>query len=85
MAKNKGGWQSQIQVQDLSDTQKLECTCIKCGHVHYLFRASLAGREQDYIDEVQSTERCWARGCGGPVRIMFVRQNELSGFVGGMA
>ncbi|CAI9414967.1 hypothetical protein ANOBCDAF_03343 [Pleomorphomonas sp. T1.2MG-36] len=85
MVKTKTGWQTQIQVQDLADTQKLECTCRQCGHVHYLYKATLTGREQDYIDEVQATEKCWARGCGGPVRIVFVRTDELSGFVGGMA
>lgn len=78
------GWQTKFQVQDLADRQRLECTCRKCGHLHYLTKSALAGREQDYIDEVEKTERCRARGCGGLVRLSLVRLDEMSGFVGGM-
>jgi hypothetical protein len=53
--------------------------------LHYLTKAALHGREQEFIDEIQKTERCRARGCGGTVRISLVRLDEMSGFVGGMA
>lgn len=80
-----GGWRTKFQVQDLADGQKLECLCRRCGHVHYLTKATLPDREQEFIDEVQKTERCRARGCNGLVRISLVRLDEMSGFVGGMA
>lgn len=80
-----GNWITQIQVRDLDDNQRLECTCKECGHVHYLTKVALTGREQDYLDEIQAAEHCRARGCKGSVRLAFVRTDELSGFVGGMA
>lgn len=80
-----GGWQTKFQVQDLADGQRLECLCRRCGHLHYLTKASLPGRGQEFIDEIQRGEKCRARRCGGPVRISLVRLDEMSGFVGGMA
>lgn len=80
-----GNWQTKFQVQDLATGQKLECICRKCGHLSYLSKASLPGQGQKFIDEVQHSTRCIARGCGGPVRISLVRMDEMSGFVGGLA
>lgn len=85
MTTQKNDWRTQVQVRDLDDKQRLECTCVACGHVHYLTKAVLQGREQDYLDEIEAAEKCKARHCGGPVRLVYVRTDEMSGFVGGMA
>lgn len=82
------GWKQQLRARDLSETERLEARCRRCGHVHYLTRAMLctdAEIGQRYIDEVEASEKCSARGCRGPVRLSKVRLDELSGFVGGMA
>lgn len=85
MATQSNNWLTNIQVRDLDDNQRLECTCKRCGHVHYLTKADLIDRDQDYLDEIEGAETCKARHCGGPVRLAYVRTDELSGFVGGMA
>lgn len=81
-------WKQNICVGDLADHQKLEARCRKCGHVHYLTRASVCvspEREFLYIDELERETFCRARGCRGAVRLSMVRLDEMSGFVGGLA
>ncbi|MCR5943933.1 hypothetical protein FG152_24480 [Ochrobactrum sp. XJ1] len=82
------GWKQQLRASDLSETDKLEARCSSCGHVHYLTRHILctdAEASQRYIDEVETREKCRARGCMGRVRLAKVRLDEMSGFVGGLA
>jgi hypothetical protein len=82
------GWKENVRVRDLGDHQKLEARCRRCGHVHYLTRATICispEREFLYIDEVERETICRARGCHGPVRLSMVRLDELSGFLGGLA
>ena len=82
------GWKDQIQIRDLSDEQRLEMTCKRCGHVHYLTRESLIALDARltlYLDEVEQRARCKARGCNSPVRMSLVNPGETSGFVGGLA
>lgn len=81
-------WKQNIQVRDLDPSQKLEITCKVCGHVHYLTRAVICAspeREFEYLDEVERTEICKARGCRGTVRLAMPRKGDTSGFVGGLA
>ena len=81
-------WKSALQIGDLDDAQRLEVTCRTCGHVHYLEVAKLRDDprlRQLYLDEVERTTICKARGCRSPVRMTLVRSGDASGFVGGMA
>lgn len=53
-----------VRVADLADNQKLEATCKKCGHVHYLTKALIfvsEEREFLFIDEVGHETVCRAR------------------------
>lgn len=80
-------WKANIQVRDLSENQRLEITCKKCGHTRYLHALDLlAVREHSYLylDEVERRTRCNQRGCGGQGRLAIEQSNLNSGFVGGM-
>ena len=81
-------WKDTLQLGDLDPDQRLEMTCKRCGHVHYLTPATLIaarGRATLYLDEVERRTLCKARGCKGAVRLALSRKGDTSGFVGGMA
>ena len=81
-------WKRALQIGDLEPDQRLEVTCVRCGHVHYLTQGAVlaaGGRLTLYLDEVEARARCRARGCGGMVRIALSHRGDTSGFVGGMA
>ncbi len=81
-------WKSQIQVRDLDAGQRLEITCRRCGHVHFVTCEQLLtedGAQYLYLDEVERQTKCKARGCGGPIRLAMGHQIKMTGFVGGMA
>ncbi len=81
-------WKDTLQLGDLDPDQRLEMTCTRCGHVHYLTLALVmkaGGRMTLYLDEVERRAKCRARGCKGTVRMALSRKGETSGFVGGMA
>lgn len=83
-----GNWKTNYRVSDLSDTQKLEMICKKCSRLVYINKATICtakGREQLYLDEIENRARCKARGCKGQMRMAMVRQDEMSGFTGGLA
>ena len=83
-----GNWKTNYRVSDLSDTQKLEMICRKCSRLVYINKATICtakGREQLYLDEIEKRARCKARGCKGQMRMAMVRQDEMSGFTGGLA
>ena len=83
-----GNWKTNYRVSDLSDTQKLEMICKKCSRLVYINKATICtakGREQLYLDEIENRARCKARGCRGRMRMAMVRQDEMSGFTGGLA
>ena len=42
------------------------------------------GREQLYLDEIENRARCKAQGCRDRMRMAMDRQEEMSGFVGGL-
>ena len=81
-------WKDTLQLGDLDPDQRLEITCTRCGHVHYLTAALIiaaGGRMTFYLDEVERRAQCRARGCKGTVRMALSRKGDTSGFVGGMA
>jgi hypothetical protein len=82
------GWKSKIMARDLDDKQKLEMTCKRCGHVHYLTKTLICVSPERgflYLDQVEAEAVCRARGCRGSMRLSMVRLDELTGFVGGLA
>ncbi len=77
-----------MQVRDLDPNQRLEMTCMICGHVHYLTPSIVKAspeREFLYLDELEAETVCRARGCRGRVRLALPRKGDTSGFVGGLA
>lgn len=81
-------WKDSIQLGDLDVGQRLEMTCLRCGHMHYLtpdMVLAAGGRTTLYLDEVERRTQCRARGCQGRVRLALVRKGDTSGFVGGLA
>lgn len=81
-------WKRNLQVGDLEAGQRLEMTCVSCGHVHYLTPATVKAspeREYLYLDELEDETVCRARGCRGRVRLALLRKGDASGFVGGLA
>lgn len=81
-------WKDRIQVLDLDPDERLQATCKKCGHLHYLTRDMLM-RVKDaqylYISQVEQRTSCKMHGCWGRVRIAKVRKGDASAFVGGLA
>jgi hypothetical protein len=81
-------WKDSLQARDLAPEQRLEMTCRRCGHVHYLSRDSIiATKAKQYLSlaQVETKSLCKARGCGGAVRMALLRDGPASGFVGGLA
>lgn len=81
-------WKRNIKVSDLDAEQKLEMTCVSCGHVHYLTpRQVMVSPERGflYLDELEAETICRARGCRGRVRLAMIRRGDTSAFIGGMA
>lgn len=83
------GWKSQIQVRDLDAAQRLEMTCRRCGHVHFVTQEQLLASDEEaqyrYLDEIEARGKCPSRGCGGGVRLAIEHQKKMTGFVGGIA
>ena len=83
-----GNWKTKYKVGDLADEQRIEMICKKCSRLVYITKATICtvkGREQLYLDEIENRARCKARGCKGRMRMAMDRQDEMSGFVGGLA
>ncbi len=81
-------WKRNLQVGDLEAGQRLEMTCISCGHVHYLTPEIVKASPERvflYLDELEAETVCRARGCRGRVRLALLRKGDTSGFVGGLA
>ncbi|MGQ5719937.1 hypothetical protein [Pseudochrobactrum asaccharolyticum] len=68
-----GNRKTKYKVGDLADEQRIEMIC------------TARGREQLYLDEIENRARCKAQGCRGRMRMAMDRQDEVSGFVGGLA
>ncbi len=81
-------WKHDIQLGDLEGDQRLEVTCRRRGHSHYVRISELLAQKdmtpQAYLDEVEARLKCRSRGCRGAVRITLIDGGETSGFVGGL-
>lgn len=81
-------WKSSLKAGDLDPNDRLELTCRKCRHVRYLTAADIHAHkrgDQLWLDEVEMRAKCRQRGCGGSMRMAWLRKDEASGFVGGIA
>ena len=80
------GWKTKLTVNDLSDPDKLEMQCRKCGQVRYLYRPDLIerGAGQLYLDQIESRARCKVFGCKGQMRMALLLSHKITPFVGGM-
>lgn len=81
-------WKTDLQLRDIASNQRIEATCRKCGHTHYVDKAALLRQPElqfIYMDELERMTMCKARRCGGGVRIALVHEGETEGFVGGLA
>ncbi len=81
-------WKTELKLPDLEPGRQIEVTCRKCGKMRYELASTLMAHpelEQAYLDEVERALRCRDRYCRGAVRIALTHQNQMEGFVGGMA
>ena len=81
-------WKTDLQLRDIAASQRIEATCKKCRHTHYVDAAALLAQPElqfIYMDELERMVMCRARHCGGTVRIALVHEGETEGFVGGLA
>jgi len=80
-------WKTDLKLADLEAQTKIECTCRRCGHVHYEDSSDLTSagfNRQLYLDEVEAQLHCAQRRCRGHVRIALIH-DDTEGFVGGLA
>lgn len=80
-------WKAQIQISDLSVSDRIEVECKTCGFFRYeeaveWQRCSLM--QQLYLDELESRLHCHRWGCGGECRIALPSNFETEGFQGGL-
>lgn len=81
-------WKTDLQLRDIDARQRIEATCRRCGHTHYVDAGPLLARpelEYIYMDELERMTACKARGCRGQVRLALVHDRDTEGFVGGLA
>lgn len=81
-------WKSELQLRDMAEGQRIEATCRRCGHTHYVDAAALLCLPEMqfiYFDELERMTVCRARRCGGSVRLALVHDRDTEGFVGGLA
>lgn len=80
-------WKTDLKLADLDDGTQIECTCKKCGLMHYEDSSALMAQSecrQLYLDEVEARLRCSNSFCRGAVHIALLF-DDTEGFVGGMA
>lgn len=81
-------WNKEQQLLDLESGERLEATCKICRHTFSVDIDELLEREEMqhlYLDQLEKRTVCSARGCGGPVILAQLHQNEVEGFAGGLA
>lgn len=81
-------WKRDLQLRDLAPTQRVEATCKRCGHTHYLDIPALQSKPELhflYLDELERLTVCKAWRCGGAVRLALTHGGDTEGFVGGLA
>jgi len=81
-------WQEDTALRDLDESTIIEATCIRCLHVWLQSPLQLLLKvlHRDVkMDEVAKNLACPKSGCRHVgVRIALIRNQETSGFVGGM-
>lgn len=82
------GWREDTCLRDLDDTVLIETTCIRCLHTWLQSPVELllkVDHRNIMLDEVAKNLSCPSRDCRHVgVRIEIIRNEETSGFVGGM-
>ncbi len=81
-------WKRELQLRDIDRDQRIEATCKRCGHTHYIDTTALIRQPElqfNYMDELERMTVCKARHCSGAVRFAFVHDRETEGFSGGLA
>ncbi len=81
-------WKRELQLRDIDRDQRIEATCKRCGHTHYVDIAVLIRQPElqfNYMDELERMTVCKARHCHGAVRLALVHDRETEGFTGGLA
>lgn len=78
----------EIRLRDLDDSELIEATCIKCGHVWNQSPIQLllkVDHRDVSLNEVASDLACTRYKCRHVgVRITLIRNEDTYGFVGGM-
>lgn len=81
-------WLDDMRLRDLDDDVVIEATCLKCLHTWLQSPVQLllkVDHRDVTLDEVQSDLACTRPGCRHVgVRIAVIRNDDTSGFVGGM-
>ena len=81
-------WLSDMSLKDLDESQALEATCIRCLHTWLQSPTQLllkVDHRDVHLDEVAAHLACPRSGCRHVgVRLSLVRNDDTSGFVGGM-
>jgi GR25 family glycosyltransferase involved in LPS biosynthesis len=81
-------WQEDIALRDLEDDVLIEATCMRCLHtwLQSPMQLLLKVLHRDVkLDEVASNLACPKRDCRHVgTRVTLIRNEETSGFVGGM-
>jgi hypothetical protein len=81
-------WQSDTALRDLDDSVLLEATCLRCLHVWLQSPVQLlikVDHRDVRLDEVAKHLACLRPGCRHVgVRLALIKNEDTSGFVGGM-
>ncbi|MBP7722289.1 MAG: hypothetical protein KA155_07105 [Alphaproteobacteria bacterium] len=81
-------WQEDTTLRDLDDSTVIEATCLRCLHTWLQSPVQLllkVDHRDVYIDEVAKNLACPRSGCRhAGVRITLIKNQDTSGFVGGM-
>jgi hypothetical protein len=82
------GWRHDLQLRDLDDSVLIEATCQRCIHTWLQNPVELllkVDHRDVTLDEVSKNLACIKPGCRHVgVRIEVIRNEDTSGFVGGM-
>jgi hypothetical protein len=81
-------WQNDTALRDLDDNVLLEATCMRCLHVWLQSPVQLlikVDHRDVHLDEVSKHLACPRPGCRHVgVRLALIKNEDTSGFVGGM-
>jgi hypothetical protein len=81
-------WLEDVHLRDLDDSDLIEATCLRCLHVWLQSPVQLLLKVEHRdvrLDEVAKNLACPAPGCRHVgVRLALIKNEDTSGFVGGM-